>query len=144
MYLDGAGITDRATIIIDSDGVVRFAESVGPGGKRDIAALAAECERIDRDCAGSTHELPTPGVLGDGTVLYVRNHCGASRAALAALANCHLDEVDVRNVSEDAAAMKELEKISGGAQAPCLVANRKPLLESAKLIARFAETGAPI
>jgi hypothetical protein len=144
LYLDGPGITDRATVIIDSEGVVRFAESVGPGGKRDIAALAAECERIDRESSGSTEDLPVPGELGKGAVLYVRNNCGASRAALAALGNCHLGGIEVRNVSEDSSAMKQLEKASGGAQAPCLVADGKPLLESEKIIECFAEAGAPL
>lgn len=144
VYLDGPGITDRATIIIDSDGVVRFAESVGPGGRRDIAALAAECERIDREYKGSTEEIRAPSGLAKGAVLYVRNNCGASRAALSAWSNCHLDGVEVRNVSEDPAAMKQLEQISGGAQAPCLVADGKPLLESADIIACFAKAGAPL
>jgi hypothetical protein len=144
LYLDGPGITDRATVIIDSEGVVRFAESVGPGGKRDIAALAAECERIDRESSGSTEDLPAPGELGKGAVLYVRNNCGASRAALAALGNCHLGGVEVRNVSEDSSAMKQLEKASGGAQAPCLVTDGKPLLESEKIIECFASVGAPL
>jgi hypothetical protein len=144
VYLDGPGITDRATIIIDSEGIVRFAESVGPGGKRDIAALAAECERIDRESSGSTAEIPAPTGLAAGTVLYVRNNCGASRAALAALGNCHLGAVEVRNVSEDPEAMKQLEQASGGAQAPCLVARGESLLESAEIIAHFSEAGAPL
>ena len=144
MYLNDPGITDRATVIIDSEGVVRFVESVGPGGKRDIAALAAECERIDRECSGSTEDLPAPGDLGKGTVLYVRNNCGASRAALAALGNCHLGGVEVRNVSENPSALKQLEKVSGGGQAPCLVTDGKPQLESDQIIACFAGAGSPL
>jgi hypothetical protein len=144
VYLEGPGITDRATVIIDSEGIVRFAESVGPGGKRDIAALAAECERIDRECAGATETLPVPGDLGGAAVLYVRDNCGASRAALAALANCHQDGVELRNVSRDPAALEQLEKVSGGGQAPCLVAGGEPLLESAEIIARMAGAGAPL
>ena len=144
VYLDGPGITDRATIIIDSEGIVRFAESVGPGGKRDIAALAAECERIDRECSDSTEDLPAPEGLGEGAVLYVRSNCGASRAALAALGNCHLGGVEVCNVSEDPSALKRLEKISGRGQAPCLVTDGKPLLESDAIVARLAAAGAPL
>ena len=49
LYLDGAGITDRATVIIDADGVVRHVSSVGPGGKRDIAELAGLCEQLDQN-----------------------------------------------------------------------------------------------
>jgi hypothetical protein len=144
VYLDGPGISDRATIIIDSEGSVRFAESVGPGGKRDISALGVECERIDRECSGPTEELPEPGGLEEEAVLYVRNNCGASRAALAARSNCHLAGVEVRNVSEDPSALKQLEQISGGGQAPCLVTGGQPLLESAEIIARFAGAGSPL
>jgi len=144
LFLDAAGITDRATVIIDSGGVVRFAESVGPGGRRDIAALAAECERIDRASDSPTEAIPEPGQLAAGSVLYVRNRCGASRAALAALSNCHLESIDVRNVSENPAALKQLEQLSGGGQAPCLVVGGSPLLESAAIVERLAQVGAPL
>jgi glutaredoxin len=143
VFLEGPGITDRATIIIDSEGVVRFAEAVGPAGKRDIAALAAECERIDAESSGATEELPTPTGLGGKTVLYVRNNCGASRAALAALSNCHI-EIEVRNVSEKPKALKQLEQASGGGQAPCLVVGGESLLESPAIVARLASAGAPL
>ena len=57
VYLEGAGFTDRATVIVDRAGVVRFAESVGPGGRRDIQQLlhrarALAHEVIDRDRVG--------------------------------------------------------------------------------------------
>ena len=144
VFLEQAGITDRATVIIDSEGIVRFAESVGPGGRRDIAALAAECERIDRESKGTTEQLPEPRKLATGALLYVRNNCAASRTALAALANCHLGDVEVRNVSDDPAAMKQLEQLSGGGQAPCLVTGSDHLLESGDIVARLAEVGAPL
>ena len=38
-FLEGAGITDRATVLIDKDGVVRYAVSVGPGGKQHVLLL---------------------------------------------------------------------------------------------------------
>ena len=47
-------------------------------------------------------------------------------------------------MSEDPSALKQLEKISGGGQAPCLVADGKPLLESEAIVARFAGAGAPL
>jgi len=144
VFLEGAGITDRATVIIDSEGVVRFAEAVGPAGKRDIAALAAECERIDAESSGTTEELPTATALAGDAVLYVRDNCGASRAALAALSNCHLGGVEVRNVSEEPQALKQLEQASGGGQAPCLVVGGESLLESPAIVARLAGAGAPL
>ena len=50
VYLEKAGITDRATVIIDSGGVVRHASSVGPSGQRDVAqpgALYADVVRTE-------------------------------------------------------------------------------------------------
>ena len=142
LFLAGAGITDRATVIIDKDGVVQYAVSVGPGGKRDLAELAAECEKIDAKSAGS--ELPTAPGLPSGSVLYVRNHCGASRAAARTRENLHLDDLTLKNVSEDAEARAELEKVSGGGKAPCLVVKGEALLESGAITARLVEAAAPI
>ena len=113
VYLEGPGITDRATIIIDSGGVVRYAHSVGPGGQRDIAELAAECEKIDAAASSKTVEFGSPPGLAGGARLFVRNNCGASRAVLLARTNLHLESaLPVLNVSEDSAAAAELDKVS--------------------------------
>ncbi|MBW2578727.1 MAG: redoxin domain-containing protein, partial [Deltaproteobacteria bacterium] len=44
LYLADNGITDRATVIIDADGVVQHISAVGPGGSRDIDELAGLAE----------------------------------------------------------------------------------------------------
>ena len=46
LWLDDAGIGDRATVLIDADGVVQWAESVGPGGKRDPKELLAKAQAL--------------------------------------------------------------------------------------------------
>jgi hypothetical protein len=139
LYLDGPGITDRATVIIDSSGVVRYAESVTPAGERDLAALATECEKIDGAGAETVDFAEPPGVP-EGTVLYVKSPCGFSRATLLACANLHLgDRVQIRNVSEDPTAARELERIAGKGQAPCLVIGGKPMHESTEIIKRLLE-----
>jgi len=46
-YLADKGITDRATVIIDKQGVVQYSVGVGPGGERDISALLAECQQVN-------------------------------------------------------------------------------------------------
>ena len=143
-YLAQAGITDRATVIVDSDGVVQYAESVGPPGRRDIAALAAECERIDGASAGAKAASPQPAELGADPVLYVKSDCGFSRATLLARANLRLDGVAVKNVSEDSGALAALEAATGKQQAPCLVADGKPLLESEAIIGRLVACKAPL
>ena len=49
LYLEDAGITDRATVIVDSSGIVRHVSSVTPAGRRNIEELAALCETVDAE-----------------------------------------------------------------------------------------------
>jgi glutaredoxin len=145
LYLDDAGITDRATVLVDAAGVVRHAESVTPAGRRDIAALAAECERLDREYSGPVEDWSEPAGLPEGGLLYVKSGCGFSRTALLACDNLHLSErVAVTNVSEDTAAREALVRASGSEQAPCLVIGGETIQESADIVVRLLETTAPL
>ena len=47
LYLEDNGITDRATVIIDKEGIVRYAESVGIPGLRKAEDLLAECKKLN-------------------------------------------------------------------------------------------------
>ncbi len=47
LYLDDNGIADRATVIIDKQGIVRYANSVTPGGIRKSEDLLAECQKVN-------------------------------------------------------------------------------------------------
>jgi hypothetical protein len=135
LYLEDAGITDRATVIIDAKGVVRHASSVTPSGSRDISELAALCEGVDREHGGDLPGFPAPSGLEGDVTLYVKSNCGFSAWALQARMNLHLEEkVPVRNVTEDAGARAALQKLSGKDQAPCLAAGGTPLFESAEII----------
>jgi len=145
LYLDGAGITDRATVLIDAAGVVRHAESVTPAGQRDIAALAAECERLDREYSGPVEDFSEPAGLPEDGLLYVKSNCGFSRAALLARDNLRLSErIAVRNVSEDTAAREALVRAGGSEQAPCLVIGGETIQESADIVARLVGMIAPV
>ena len=134
-YLEDKGITDRATVIVDADGIVRHASSVTPAGKRDIAELASLCEEIDEAYQGQLQHLDQgDGIEGDLT-LYVKDGCGPSRSVLLARENLHIQEVvPVRNVSQDSIAMDELRERTGKEQAPCLVINSVPMFESAEIV----------
>ncbi len=46
LWLDGPGIGDRATVLVDANGVVQWAESVGPGGQRDPKELRAKAKAL--------------------------------------------------------------------------------------------------
>lgn len=48
VYLAEKGITDRATVIIDKKGIVRYAVSVTPAGQRNPKDLLAECQKVNK------------------------------------------------------------------------------------------------
>ncbi len=134
VYLEGAGITDRATVIIDREGIVRYAASVTPKGERDIDALLSECARIDKEHGPGADFEETTGI-GAGTTLFIKSACGFSRSVLLARDNLGLQEaLPVRNISDDSAAKAELENLAGKSQAPCLMIEGKPMFESAEII----------
>ncbi len=144
LYLEGPGITDRATVLIDSGGSVRHASSVTPAGKRDIEELAALSEQIHRDAGTPTQPFADPIGLGSGAVLYVKSHCGFSRAAQLAVDNLHAKTLTVKNVSDDAQALAELRAASGGETAPCLVVGGEAVPESPVIVRTLAERLAPV
>jgi hypothetical protein len=144
LYLDGPGITDRATVIIDSGGSVRHASSVTPAGKRDIEELASLCEQVDREAGTPTEPFPEPGGLGPDTVLYVKSGCGFSRAARVAVDNLHAAGLATKNVSEDPAALEELRTLTGEEMAPCLAIGGEAVPEHAVIVRTLAERLAPV
>ena len=139
LYLEDAGIDDRATVIIEADGVVRHASSVTPSGKRDIAELAALCEEVNEAHESTLKSFPDPPGLEADTVLFVRSNCMFSTNAVAALGNLHIDTIPIRNVSEDPAALADLEALAGKGQAPCLVVGNSSMHEAADIMKYFAE-----
>jgi len=62
-----------------------------------------------------------------------------STNAIATLGNLHIDTIPVRNVSEDAAALADLEAIAGKGQAPCLVVGSRAMHEATDIMKYFAE-----
>jgi len=139
LYLEDKGITDRATVIVDADGVVRHVSSVTPAGKRDIGELASLCEEINETHENTLETFPDAPGLEDDTVLFIRSNCMFSTNAMAALGNLHIDSIPVRNVSENEAAFLDLVAIAGKGQAPCLVVGGKPRHEAADIITYLAE-----
>jgi glutaredoxin-related protein len=139
LYLDEAGITDRATVIIDAGGTVRHASSVTPAGRRDIAALAAFCEEVDANYGPlRLPDASAPEGLGMVDALFVKSSCGHSLKVLLARDNLHLEEqVPVKNVTEDPSARAELKRLVGKDQAPCLVVDGKPLHGADEIVDYF-------
>lgn len=144
-YLEQAGISDRATVIIDASGIVRYSEGVTPAGERDIAALVAQAEKVDRE-----YGQPLPGAanatgIANNSILFVKSRCGFSKAVLLARDNLHLgDALPVRNVTEDPSALEDLKALTGRETAPCMVADGRPMHESKEIIAYLAANTAPL
>lgn len=137
VYLAEKGICDRATVIIDAGGTVRFAASVTPAGKREVEALVAMCEQIDAAWPDPLPAAVPPKGLPEGVTLYIKDRCMFSRWALYARANLHLESVlPVVNVSRDPEALAELQRRGGKGQAPALGVGDTIMYESAD-IARF-------
>ena len=139
LYLEEAGITDRATVIIDAAGVVQHASSVTPSGERNIDTLVGACETMHSKHDQKLPEFAAPPGIEPNSVLYVKGGCGFSNWALQARDNLHLrDTLPVKNVSDDPVALKDLEQVTGKQQAPCLVVNGEPIFESDAIIAHLA------
>lgn len=143
LFLDGPGISDRASVWIDTSGIVRYVVSVGPGGERDLAELAALCERLNREFSSGSEESAALAAPPSGTILYVRDHCGFSKAARLAVENLCPNSVEICNVSRDSDAARALQECSGGEVAPCLVLGGEVLLESDAICQRLAEACSP-
>jgi hypothetical protein len=142
LYLDQAGITDRATVIIDAGGVVRHASSVTPSGQRNIEELAALCEEIDREHGSGLADFPAPAGIGKTETLFVKSSCGFSQKVMLVRENLHLeDRIQLKNVTDDAKAKEELVRVSGKDQAPCLIVDGKPMQDSDEIV-RYLVGGA--
>ncbi|KIG18560.1 Alkyl hydroperoxide reductase subunit C-like protein [Enhygromyxa salina] len=140
VYLADRGITDRATVILDAGGTVRYAQSVGPPNRRDVEALVAECQAIDASWADELPAAVAPQGLAAGAELYIKDSCMFSRWAMSARRNLHLEQtLPLRNVSQDQAALDELVRLGGKPQAPALVIGDQVMYESAEIAAHLAK-----
>lgn len=140
LYLAEKGITDRATVIIDASGVVRYVASVTPAGQRDIGRLAERCEAIDAAYDGELSPAPAPSGLAEGSELYVKSACGFSAAVLMVRTNLHLeDQLPLKNVSDDPAAAERLRELTGSTQVPALITGEEFMHESGEIIAELVE-----
>lgn len=134
VYLATKGHTDRATIIVDAGGIVRYAISVTPEGQRDASVLLTGCEAIDAAWPKQLPEDKPPPGLEPDTQLYVRDNCMFCHWAMYARRNLHLDDaLPVCNISRDPAGKAELERLGGKAQVPALAVGDRVLYESAQI-----------
>lgn len=140
LYLKDQGISDRATVFIDADGVVQHASSVTPSGRRNISDLAKLCEDLDSKYSKELPDMPKGRGIASNAKLFIKSNCGFSRAALLARDNLHLENaIEAINVSENPTAKSELQKLAGTDQSPCLVAEGDVIQDSKEIVTYLVE-----
>lgn len=144
LFLGDAGITDRATVIIDRAGKVQYANAVGPGGRRDINELLAEAEKVNA-AQGGGEPIPGGTAIASGATLYVKDGCPVCARTLAAIDCLHVrDQLSIKDVTKDAAAMSALQSGGGKDQAPCLEIGGEYQYEAGDIIKMLADQAAPL
>lgn len=140
LYLAHEGFTDRATVLIDRHGIVRYVDSVTPAGRRDIDELLGRAKEIASSDTGELPPAPERPRLAKDSTLYVREGCGFCRSVLRAMTNLHCDQhLRVRDVTKDPEARKELDRLAGeGAKVPVLVQDGQVLKESVEIVKALA------
>ena len=140
VYLAHEGFTDRATVILDRHGIVRYTDTVTPAGRRDIDELLELAKEIASKDTGEVPPAPERPRMSRGATLYVREGCGFCRAVLRAMTNLHCDQhLRVRDVTKEPEARKELDRLAGkGAKVPVLVQDGQVLSESAEIVKALA------
>lgn len=144
VLLEDRGVSDRATVIVGKDGIVRYAQSVGLDGRRDFSELLGKAQEINgqprtvptsslaseqapASCATVSYDRPrrikaAEAVLtpADATLYLSRGciHCEVVRNAMAGMTG-HA-RVVVKEVS-DPEAREELLSLSPGGQVPTIV-----------------------
>lgn len=134
LFDEKSGIAQRSTVIVDTEGVARYAAGVAPGGQRNMLELLGHARELS---AGRPIDAPrTRGRLSGDATLFMKGGCRFCDSVLRAMTNLHCrNHVQVRDVVKDPAARAELERIAGaGSKVPTLVQGGKPQHESADII----------
>lgn len=117
-YLIDEGISDRATVIIGKDGLVRYAESVGKFGKRSIPALLDIARAIDGRAPLKKQSANMPVDL---PVLFVTHSCPHCADVTNAIKTLKLEtRIVVRYVDDDPSAIKTLLQSNPQGSVPAL------------------------
>lgn len=122
--LEGEGVADRAAVLVDRAGVVRYSESVGKYGKRSAPALLAIATAVRTGAvAGAPGAAPPSARTAlDLPVLYAAGSCAACAQVRAMLdATGRSQRVVVRDVEREPDAMRALLALDPAATVPALV-----------------------
>ncbi len=132
-WMPADGMSARATVIIDKNGIVRYAVDAGKFGKRSIPGLLALATQINggKPVANAGAVLP---VL-DLPVMYSMTTCPHCSTVKQFLASSGLSQrVVVRDVDRDQTAMQQLLGIEPDGSVPVLVMNGQMVAGDAPII----------
>lgn len=117
-WIPGEGISDRASVIIDRNGIVRYSESVGKFGKRSVPALLDFAQSIEGNRPAGR---ATAGMHLDLPVLYTSTTCPHCVAIKTLVQRLRLDDrIVIRDVDQDTDAMIQLLKVQSHGLVPTL------------------------
>lgn len=143
-FIPSEEISDRATVIVDREGIVRYAQSVGKYGRRNIPELLAVAKKITGP--GQVTTMPAGNMPPTG-VLYVTRTCGHCRHARQAVTNLGIDTLKVRFVGKDGgdpdAQDSFLAEVKSREVPALVIAGRAPITGSDKIIAELARHARP-
>jgi len=116
--LQNEGLSDRATVIIDCNGIVQYAESVGKFGKRSIPKLLEVAKRIAGVPCQPVQSVSMPLDL---PILFLTQSCPHCKTVKHMIQDLHAeDKVVVKQVDTDQAAMRQLLTLHPEAPVPLL------------------------
>lgn len=117
------GLSDRASVIVAKDGVVRYAESVGKFGKRSVPALLDIARAIDGRVPLTKKSAKMPV---DIPVLFTMSGCPyCTEVANMVREHALSDRIVVRSVDTDPDALRILNKVNSQGSVPTLFYNGK-------------------
>lgn len=157
MWLPDESITDRATVIVDRDGIVRYATSVGKNGRRNFDELLEEAVRINggpKDPSAEPPKSPAPAAAGakrgpapaaqalsTGPTLFVLNGCPSCMTVKSKLSrNPNRDRIRIVEVSSAESRKLMSKLVPGVTGVPVLYAPGRPAAVGAgDVLARINE-----
>lgn len=106
-WIPGESISDRATVLIDPQGVVRYSATVGKMGRRNTLELLDVARRLIGPAPRGPAVVVTPFVRP--MVLYVQTGCGHCDNVLRVVRNLGMGpRIRVRHIDQDPGAARDL------------------------------------
>jgi peroxiredoxin/glutaredoxin-related protein len=130
VWLPDKYICDRATVVIDKSGLIRFSASVGVDGKRNVAGFLDMMKRMNGQPASPAQGARSArGPIGEPMTLFATNSCGFCKQVVATIANLRCQPyVHVRYVDTDPAARAALAGVMGNPSVPLLLVGNQYLV----------------